>query len=821
MEYDISEIISALGIKAGKIIDSVITILLTDSRKLSNPQKTLFFALKTKTNDGHNYVEELYTQGVRNFVVASKLTGWGKLKNANFLVVKDPLDALQKLTSYHRRKFDIPVIGITGSNGKTVVKEWLYQLLYQDYNVVRSPRSYNSQTGVPLSVWQLNESANIGIFEAGISKPDEMSNLENIIHPTIGVFTKLGEAHQENFASLQQKCNEKLELFINSEVVIYNDDNPIISQSVENMAMSHKTFTWSKINRENPLFIKSVKSNQDKTIINYSFLGFETDVEIPFVDGASIENAFTCIATMLYLRVLPEEIKRRMSKLDPVAMRLDVRQGKNDCILINDTYNSDFNSIKIALEFQNQRGADKSLKKTLVLSDIFQSGLLPKTLYKKVSEIVDQNKVDKIIGIGQDISEYSSVFSIEKQFFTTTEEFIRSQIWREFKNELILVKGSRSFHFEKIIALLEKRLHETVLEVDLDALVHNFNFYRSKIGSNVKLISMVKANGYGAGATEIAKTLQYHRSGYLAVAIASEGVSLRNDGITMPIIVLNSETNGFEELFNANLEPEVYNFRILKAFIKEAKRRGVTDYPIHIKLDTGMHRLGFVKEEIAELTEILRKQKSLKVISAFSHLAASENWAFDKFTTKQVEIFEDISKEIEKKLNYTINKHILNSAGIERFPNYQFDMVRLGIGLYGISASGINGLKNVCTLKTTILQIKTLKGNETVGYGRKEVLDSDARIATIRIGYADGMSRQFGNRVGKVLINGEYAPIIGDVCMDLCMVDVTNIKANEGDSVIIFGEDLSVMDLAESIQTIPYEILTAVSPRVKRIYIKE
>lgn len=332
---------------------------------------------------------------------------------------------------------------------------------------------------------------------------------------------------------------------------------------------------------------------------------------------------------------------------------------------------------------------------------------------------------------------------------------------------------------------------------------------------------MVKANGYGAGATEIAKTLQYHRSGYLAVAIASEGVSLRNDGITMPIIVLNSETNGFEELFNANLEPEVYNFRILKAFIKEAKRRGVTDYPIHIKLDTGMHRLGFVKEEIAELTEILRKQKSLKVISAFSHLAASENWAFDKFTTKQVEIFEDISKEIEKKLNYTINKHILNSAGIERFPNYQFDMVRLGIGLYGISASGINGLKNVCTLKTTILQIKTLKGNETVGYGRKEVLDSDARIATIRIGYADGMSRQFGNRVGKVLINGEYAPIIGDVCMDLCMVDVTNIKANEGDSVIIFGEDLSVMDLAESIQTIPYEILTAVSPRVKRIYIKE
>ncbi|HKM45757.1 MAG TPA: bifunctional UDP-N-acetylmuramoyl-tripeptide:D-alanyl-D-alanine ligase/alanine racemase [Dysgonamonadaceae bacterium] len=821
MKYTISEINKALGLKSTKINESTITILLTDSRKISNPEETLFFAIQSKTNDGHLYIQDLYIQGVRNFVVSSKRPEWSKLSNANFLVVKDPLMALQKLATYHRQKFQMPVIGITGSNGKTIVKEWLYHLLQSDYNIVRSPRSYNSQTGVPLSVWQLDQSATLGIFEAGISMPDEMEHLESIIHPTIGVFTKLGEAHQENFASLQQKCKEKLELFINSEVIIYNEDNAVLTRCVEDMAMSHKTFTWSFKNRENPLYISSVKTEDNKTTIYYSFLGFETSLEIPFIDGASIENAISSLATLLYLRILPEEIKERMAKLEPVAMRLDVREGKNGCILINDTYNSDFNSIKIALEFQNQRKVDASLKKTLILSDIFQSGLLPKTLYRKVSEIIEQNNIDKIIGVGKDISQFSSFFSMEKQFFVTTEDFIKSQIWKEFKNELILVKGSRSFHFEKIIALLEKRVHETVLEVNLDALVHNFNFYKSKVASNVKLISMVKANGYGAGATEIAKTLQYHRCGYLAVAIASEGVALRNEGVNMPIIILNSETYGFEELFHYNLEPEVYNFRILKAFIKEAESRGVTNYPIHIKLDTGMHRLGFVRDDIPELIDILRKQKSLYVVSTFSHLAASESWVFDDFTEKQIEIFEELSLQIENKLKYSISRHILNSAGIERFPDKQFNMVRLGIGLYGVSASGVKGLRNVCTLKTTILQIKTLKENDTVGYGLKEKLDHDAQIATIRIGYADGLSRQFGNRKGRVLINGEFAPIVGDVCMDLCMVDVTNINAKEGDSVIVFGEDLSVIDLAKSIGTIPYEILTSVSPRVKRVYIKE
>lgn len=822
MKYDISEIITALGIKQKKDVqDAVISTLLTDSRKLSLPEETLFFALTTKTNDGHNYINDLYIKGVRNFVVSKNHDISDSHSDANFLIVKDTLAALQKLVAYHRRKFDIPVIGIAGSNGKTVVKEWLYQLLHKDYNIVRSPRSYNSQTGVPLSVWQLDETATLGIFEAGISMPDEMEHLESIIHPTIGVFTKLGEAHQENFASLQQKCNEKLELFINSEVVIYNEDNPIISRCIENMALSHKTFTWSRKNQDNPLYISDIEVMEDKTLIHYSFLGFETDLEIPFVDGASIENALSSLATLLYLRVLPEEISDRMAKLEPVAMRLDVRTGKNNCILINDTYNSDFNSIKIALEFQNQRKMDNPLKKTLILSDIFQSGLLPKTLYKKVSEVINQNNIDKIIGIGHDISQFSAVFSMEKEFFETTDEFIKSQVWKHFKDELILVKGARSFHFERIIALLEKRIHDTVLEIDLDALVYNFNFYKSKVNPDVKLISMVKANGYGAGAAEIAKTLQYHRCGYLAVAVASEGVSLREAGITLPIIVLNPEANGFEELYNSNLEPEVYNFRILQTYIKDAESRGVTDYPIHLKLDTGMHRLGFVRDEIPELINLLQKQKSLQIESIFSHLAASESWVFDEYTTKQIETFEELSTQVEAQLKYKVKRHILNSAGIERFPNNQFDMVRLGIGLYGVSASGVNGLRNVCTLKSTILQIKTLKSNDSVGYGRKEMLDHDARIATIRIGYADGLSRQFGNRKGKVLINGAYAPIIGAVCMDLCMVDVTNIQAKEGDEVIIFGKDLSVVALAEAIDTIPYEILTSVSPRVKRIYIKK
>lgn len=822
--YSIDKIAGILGVKNAQLTSASISILLTDSRKLSNPSETLFFALVTKNNDAHSFVTELYNLGVRNFVVSKKLPEWKSFTGANFLQVNNTLSALQKIAIYHRKRFQIPVIGITGSNGKTVVKEWLYQLLCEDYNIVRSPRSYNSQVGVPLSVWEMDENSELGIFEAGISQPDEMEYLEPIIRPTIGVLTKLGEAHQENFASLQQKCMEKMELFVNSDVVIYDEDNYVIEQSADRMLLSQKSFASSrkKGHTQSPLNVYKIQKNDNSTTLHYSFLRLDHQLVIPFTDEASIENAISCLAVLLYLHVSPMKIAERMLRLEPVAMRLDVRQGKNNCLIINDTYNSDINSIKIALDFQHQRKMERQLKKTLILSDILQTGMMPKSLYKKVAEMIAQSGVEKLIGIGSDISDNADVFGIkEKHFFQNTDEFIHSFVWESFNNELILLKGARKFHFETINALIEERIHETVMEVDLDAVVHNFNFYKSKLAPGVKMIAMVKANGYGAGAVEIAKTLQYHRCDYLAVAVAEEGKILRDEGISLPIIVLNPEVNGFEELYANDLEPEVYNFRILHAFIKEAERRGVTNYPVHIKIDTGMHRLGFLPDEIPQLAEVLKQQKGLKVKSVFSHLSASESWQFDDFTQEQIALLKQISTELQTLLGYQIEKHILNSAGIERFPDAQWDMVRLGIGLYGVSASGLKGLKNVCTLKTTILQIKNIPSHETVGYGRKEELKRDARIATIRIGYADGLDRKFGNRNAQVLINGKKAPIVGNVCMDLCMVDVTDIEANEGDSVIIFGEKPSVIDLAAQINTIPYEILTSVSRRVKRLYIKE
>lgn len=822
MTYTIQEIATILQLPIDNLSPAVISQLLTDSRRLSDPKATLFFALETRSNDAHRFVGELYAEGVRNFVVTKFFPEWESFSDANFLKVKSSLSALQKIAASHRSRFAIPVIGITGSNGKTVVKEWLYQLLEKDYNITRSPRSYNSQIGVPLSVWQLDEKSELGIFEAGVSMPDEMEHLEPIIKPTIGVLTKIGEAHQENFTSLQQKVMEKLELFVNCDVFIFEEDNEIVSQCVDLLVLSQKTFSWSRTNRDAPLYIAAVEKRDNETLIRYSFLNLEHSFYIPFTDEASIENAINSLAVALYLHVPPHELSKRMMQLEPVAMRLELRRGKQGCLIINDSYNSDINSIRIALDFLQQRCSDRSFKKTVILSDILQSGLSPRSLYRRVSELIEKAGVQKLIGIGPEISANSDMFTLkEKKFFTSTHDFISSAVWKSFKGELILLKGARRFHFEEINSLIEERIHETQLEVDLDAVVHNFNFYKSKLKPHTKLVCMVKANAYGAGAVEIAKTLQYHRCDYLAVAVAEEGILLRNEGITLPILVLNPEVNGFEELFTNDLEPEVYNFRILDAYIKEAERRGITEYSIHLKIDSGMHRLGFLPGQTSELEQRLSNQKGLKVLSVFSHLSASESWVFDDFTRQQIDTFRRTAEAIEEALQYPIWKHILNSAGIERFPAGEWDLTRLGIGLYGISASGLSGPRTVCTLKTTILQIKEIPAYETIGYGRKEKLDRNARIATIRFGYADGLNRQFGNRKGRVLINGQFAPIVGNVCMDLCMVDVTDISANEGDTVILFGESLSVIDQAESIGTIPYEILTAVSPRVKRIYIKE
>lgn len=823
MTYSISEIAKVLNIKEIQNTDLSISHLLIDSREIFDPEQTLFFALKTPNNDGHKFVEELYQTGVRNFVVQSIYPEWNHLEGANLLQVKDPLIALQRVATFHRKHFNIPVISVAGSNGKTIVKEWIYQMLASEKNIIRSPRSYNSQLGVPLSVWQLNENSELGLFEAGISMPNEMTRLQKIIQPTIGVFTNIGDAHQENFRDLRQKCLEKLELFVNCDVIICEEGNKLLDECLELTCLSQKSFTWSYNNRSNsPLLISKVKKEEGQSHITYSFLGLPFTVELPFSDDASIENVTNSIAVALYLTTPIKTIQEKVKHLEPVAMRLDVRKGKNNNTIVNDTYNSDINSLKIALSFLGQQSATESSKRTLILSDILQSGFSDEALYQSVSDLASSANIGRVIGIGPHISKHKKLFAnIPHIFFDSTEDFINSGIWNEFHEETILLKGSRDFQFERITELIEQKNHETVLDINLDAILHNYKFYRSKMNPETKIICMVKADAYGSGSEEVAKILQYHKCDYFAVAIAEEGVVLRRAGIKTPIIVLNPEVAGFNQLFESNLEPEVYNFRILDAFIKEAQRRGVSNYPIHIKMDTGMHRLGFIYDDLPLLTERLNSQGALKVKSVFSHLAASESWTFDNFTTDQIALFKKQATALQSGLDYPVWKHILNSAGIERFPEEQMDMVRLGISLYGISASGLDGLLNVCTLKTTILQIKHLQKGETVGYGRKGKLDHDASIATIRIGYADGLSRQFGNRVGQVLVGGHLVPIIGNVCMDLSMIEITGLDVKEGDEVIIFGDQLSVTEQAQKINTIPYELLTSVSARVRKIYFRE
>lgn len=823
MKYSILEIANILKIKELKNSEHEVNILLTDSREAFKPELTLFFALKTKNDNGHNYVSELYNAGVRNFVIQEFLPEWEQYKDANFLRVKNTLQALQSVSTFHRKRFDIPVIGITGSNGKTVTKEWLSQIIEPEKKVTRSPRSYNSQIGVPLSLWQLDENSEIGVFEAGISMPNEMAKLQKIISPTIGVFTNIGDAHQENFASMKQKCLEKLDLFINCDVIICEEDSGLLEECMEIACISPKRFTWSKNKRNGShLILENIEQKENHSIITYSILEYHFSVELPFLDEASIENVTNAIAVALYLNIPIPVIQDRVKQLEPVAMRLDVRHGKNNNVIVNDAYNADINSLKIAISFLCQQSPEDAKKKTLILSDILQSGFSDEALYKSVYDLAESANIEKIIGIGKQISKQKASFNnIPNVFFDSTQDFIDSGIWNEMHGETILLKGSRSFGFERISELIEQKTHETVLDVNLDAIVHNYKFFKSSLNPKTKIICMVKADGYGSGAIEVAKTLQYHKCDYFAVAVAEEGVELRKAGIKTPIIILNPEVNGFSELFEYNLEPEVYNFRILEAFMNEAHRRSVSNYPIHIKIDTGMHRLGFIEKDITRLCELLNNQKGLRVQSVFSHLAASESWVFDDFTTDQISLFKKVSHKLEEGLAYDIWKHILNSAGIERFPEEQMDMVRLGISMYGVSASGLTGLLNVFTMKTTILHINRISAGETVGYGRKGVLNKNTDIAIIRIGYADGLSRQFGNGVGEVLVKGKLAPFVGNICMDLSMIDVTDIDVKEGDEVIIYGDTLPVVSLAKKIDTIPYEILTSVSARVKRIYFRE
>ena len=794
--YSIVKVTTLIGARRYGEADANIGWLLTDSRSLCFPEATLFFAIKTERNDGHKYIDDLYRSGVRNFVIEKLPEEYAvTYPDANFLMVPSTLKALQRLAERHRDEFDIPIIGITGSNGKTIVKEWLYQLLMPTRVVTRSPRSYNSQIGVPLSVWLLDERTEIGLFEAGISMPGEMAALSGIIQPTIGIITNIGQAHQENFGSMDEKCREKMRLFHDAKVVFYNADDETIKANIGMLKCEKVPF--------------------------HPYEG-----EMPFIDRASKENAGACAAVARYLGLTDKEIADGMRRLEPVAMRLEVKQGQHGCILINDSYNSDINSLDIALDFM-QRRQDTShggqLPETLILSDIYQSGVAQETLYGEVSTLVKERGVQKIIGIGEQISQQKDVFDIaEKYFFESTSDFIDSEVFDNLHDEIILIKGARKFGFDHITELLEQKVHETILEVNLNAVVDNLNFYRSFLRPETKMVCMIKADGYGSGAVEIAKTLQEHRVDYLAVAVADEGVTLRKAGITSNIMIMNPEMTSFKTMFDYELEPEVYSFRLLEALIRAARKEGITGYPVHIKLDTGMHRLGFnPKEDMPRLIDRLQHQKALTPRSVFSHFVGSDSDDFDNFSAMQFRLFDEASSQLQAAFTHKILRHIDNSAGIEHFPERQLDMCRLGIGLYGVDSRDNRILHNVCTLKTTILQLRKVPKEETVGYSRRGVLTRDSVIAAIPIGYADGLNRHLGRGKCYCLVNGKPAPYIGNICMDVAMIDVTGIDCREGDTVEIFGDHLPVTVLSDAIDTIPYEVLTGISNRVKRVYFQD
>lgn len=812
MTYTIDEIAQVIGAERKGTTEAKINWLLIDSRSLCFPEETLFFALKTEKNDGHKYIEELYRRGVRNFVVESlPIQG---TKDCNFLMVKSPLKALQDLAAYHRSQLDIPVIGITGSNGKTTVKEWLYQLLSPDFNVCRSPRSYNSQVGVPLSVWLINPHNDLAIIEAGISQSGEMAKLERIVKPTIGVMTNLGAAHQENFMSYGIKCAEKMQLFKDCQTLVLNSKDATILQCAETLPERVKRVS---------LQVRQVEKDNDHATIWFEHEGQIGQYTIPFIDDASIENSITCFSTALTvftgdIRVLCE----RMSRLEQVAMRLEVKDGKNGCTLINDSYNSDVQSLDIALDFMSRRPETKKQHRTLILSDILQSGETPRSLYSRVAQMAASRGIEKVIGVGEELTACEGYFPMEHYMFRTTDALIHSEVFERLRNEFILIKGARQFRFDKVSDLLTLKVHQTILEVNLNALVNNVRYYRRFMKPETKMVCMVKASGYGVGSLETSKTLQDNGVDYLAVAVADEGADLREAGITANIMIMNPETTSFKMLFDYSLEPEVFSFDLLEQLIYAAEKEGITNFPIHIKLDTGMHRLGFNPEkDMPRLIERLSRQTALVPCSVFSHFVGSDGDEFDAFSHRQFDLFDRASRQLQAAYSHKIIRHICNSAGIEHFPEYHLDMVRLGLGLYGINARNNHILNNVATLKTTILQIRDVPKGDSIGYSRRTVLDRDSRIAAIPIGYADGLNRHLGNRGCYCLVNGQKADYVGNICMDVCMLDVTGIDCKEGDQVEIFGDNLPVTVLSDALGTIPYEVLTGISNRVQRIYIQE
>ena len=827
MTYTIEKVTTLIGAHRYGDTDAKIGFVLTDSRSLCFPEETLFFALSSNRNDGHRYIPDLYRRGVRNFVVEKVPEDYASVyPDANFLKVPHTLKALQRLAERHRDSFDIPIVGITGSNGKTIVKEWLYQIL-SPRHVTRSPRSYNSQIGVPLSVWLLNKQTQVGIFEAGISEPGEMQPLRDIIQPTIAVLTNLGAAHQENFSSVEDKCREKLVLFHDAETIVYHADDELVSRQVAELDDKGQRLAWSFKDKKAPMFVKSVEKTDAETVVAYVYQGTEGQYVLPFIDEASVTNSVICATVALHLGVTPADLAERMLHLEPVAMRLEVKEGQHGCTLINDSYNSDIHSLDIALDFMNRRPDHQGRRRTLILSDIDQSGVASEKLYTEALELAAKRGVEKLIAIGEELSAFCASLKGKKVLqeiysFPAVQDFISSDVFRKLRDEVILLKGARRFGFDQLTELLVQKVHETTLEVNLSAVVKNLNYYRSFMKPTTKLVCMIKADGYGAGAVEIAKTLQDHRVDYLAVAVADEGVTLRKNGITSNIMIMNPEMTAFKTMFDYELEPEVYSFRLLEALIKAAEKEGITDYPVHIKLDTGMHRLGFnPQEDMDRLIERLQQQTAVIPRSVFSHFVGSDSDGFDEFSARQFALFDEGSKKLQAAFDHKIIRHMDNSAGIEHFPERQMDMCRLGLGLYGVNSRNNEIINNVSTLKTTILQMRQVPAGDSVGYSRKTILEKDSVIAAIPIGYADGLNRHLGNRHGYCLVNGQKAEYVGNICMDVAMIDVTGIDCQEGDSVEIFGDHLPVTALSDVIDTIPYEVLTSVSNRVKRVYYQD
>ena len=793
--------------------NEIIRNILTDSRKLKDHAASIFFVLKGR-KDAHQFIPSIYQSGVRCFVYYDEGFDVNQYPDANFIYAPDPLQALQRLAAFHRSQFTYPIIGITGSNGKTVVKEWLYQLLAPGFNVVRSPKSYNSQIGVPLSVWQMDTQFDYGIFEAGISLPDEMWRLERVIKPTIGVLTNIGSSHNEGFSNTDQKILEKFSLFENAEWLVCNADFIKYKQEAT------KSFSWS-LHAKADLEIKTITHSFSTTLIDAIYLNNEIAIQIPFIDKASVENAITCWATLLAIGIPQETIASRMPRLMPVKMRLELKSGINQTAVIDDSYNSDFTSLEIALDFLNNQ--HQHVNKTLILSDIYQSGLKSNQLYKKLAQLLKSKKINRFIGIGQDLSAHKDLFKSDSQFFASTQDFIDRFNTSDFNDETILLKGARSFEFEKISAILSEKAHETILEINLNALEQNLNFYKSKLAPGVKLMAMVKAFAYGSGSYEIANLLQFNRVDYLAVAYADEGIALREKGIIVPIMVMNPEISSFDVIVKNKLEPEIFSFKALESLLTCLQLNHIDEYYIHLKLDTGMHRLGFEDSDLDTLVDFFKKHPSVKIKSVFSHLVASEADQHKEYTRQQIKVFKGFCDQLEANISYPFIRHISNTSAIRKWPEAQFDMVRLGIGLYGIDNLYRNDkdLQQVATLKTRVSQIKHLKKGQTIGYGRAGVMQEDGEIATVKIGYADGYLRALGNGAGSMFIKGKEVFTIGNICMDMCMLNVTGMDIKEGDEVIVFNTQESLYNLAEKLHTIPYEVLTTISQRVKRIYYYE